>query len=113
MGIHPGGLLPSMGTKVVPGGERELLVGLNDTLMKNDKKALTIPREDLAEVVVQCALEPQEYSGLAFDLVSKDPSLGGEVWNRNLKALLQTLDGQLYDYSKPQHPLLDNVDIAA
>jgi len=105
--IHPGGLLPHFGSKVVPGGERELLVGINDTMMDNDAKERCIPREDLAEVVVQCALEPEAYVGRVFDLASKDASLeGSKVWDKNLKTLLSKLDGQVYDYSKPEHPIL-------
>merc|ERR1711953_615628 len=57
--IHPGGLLPHFGNKLVPGGQRELLVGVNDVLMDNPVESRCIPREDLAEVVVQCSLAPE------------------------------------------------------
>eukprot|EP00928_Gymnodinium_smaydae_P071667 TRINITY_DN5519_c0_g1_i4.p1 TRINITY_DN5519_c0_g1~~TRINITY_DN5519_c0_g1_i4.p1 ORF type:complete len:825 (+),score=208.90 TRINITY_DN5519_c0_g1_i4:58-2475(+) len=106
--IHPGGLLPHFGNKVVPGGERELLVGVNDTMMENSTKERCIPREDVAEVVVQCALAPSDYKKKVFDLASKDPSLGGTPWNKDLNSLLKSIDGQVYDYSKPAHPILDN-----
>merc|ERR1711972_1243910 len=67
--IHPGGLLPHWGSKQVPGGERELLVGVNDVMMDNDRERRCIPREDLAEVVIQCALESSATKGAVFDLV--------------------------------------------
>jgi len=106
--IHPGGLLPHRGNTIVPGGERELLVGINDTMMNNDSKERCIPREDLAEVVTQCVLEPEVCMGKVFDVSSKDPSLGGQIWDRNLKTLLAPIADQKYDYSQPQHPILEN-----
>ena len=50
--IHAGGLLPHPGQfGSCEGGKRELLVGLDDALM--DTQTRLIPREDVAEVVVQ------------------------------------------------------------
>merc|ERR1719433_299976 len=98
--IHPGGLLPHYGSKVVPGGERELLVGVNDELMDNPPETRCIPREDLAEVVVQCALAPEDCSYKTFDLCSKDPKLGGTPWDKNLAPLLGSLN-KTYDWSEP------------
>merc|ERR1712048_731588 len=37
--IHPGGLLPHMGSKVVPGGQRELILGVDDSMMDNPTKS--------------------------------------------------------------------------
>lgn len=106
--IHPGGLLPHFSGKVVPGGERELLVGINDVMMDNKAEARCIPRDDLAEVVVQCALNPEVCKNVAFDLASKDPAkLGGVPWDKNLKTLLGSLKGA-YDYSLPKHEILGN-----
>jgi len=101
--IHPGGLLPHRGSKVVPGGQRELLVGVNDVMLDNPAESRCIPREDLAEVVVQCALDPAACSNLTFDLSSKDPEkLGGTPWDKNLKTLLGSIDGT-YDWTGPTH----------
>jgi len=51
--VHAGGLLPHAGpsASVAAGGRRELVVGVNDTLL--DSATRTIPREDVAEVLVQ------------------------------------------------------------
>jgi len=106
--IHPGGLLPHFGSKLVPGGERELLVGVNDSLMKGPTERRCIPRDDLAEVVTQCALEPVH---AIFDLASKDPVKckdENKVWDRNLKTLLATIANEKYDYSEPKHEILGN-----
>merc|ERR1712032_547266 len=107
--IHPGGLLPHFGSKVVPGGKRELLVGVNDSLMKGPKERRCIPRDDLAEVVTQCAMEPAAI-GAIFDLTSKDPVKCKDdniIWDKNLKTLLATINKK-YDYSIPKHEILGN-----
>merc|ERR1712050_627197 len=103
--IHPGGLLPHWGSKVVPGGERELVVGVNDTLM--DAKSHCIPREDLAQVIVQAALEKDAIGRhTVFDVVSHEPGAEGTtVWDKNLYKLLSTLKDK-YSYAEPRHPLL-------
>eukprot|EP00930_Biecheleria_cincta_P036314 TRINITY_DN24914_c0_g2_i1.p1 TRINITY_DN24914_c0_g2~~TRINITY_DN24914_c0_g2_i1.p1 ORF type:complete len:317 (-),score=48.90 TRINITY_DN24914_c0_g2_i1:299-1168(-) len=103
--IHPGGLLPHRGTKVVPGGERELIVGVDDALM--DRKSRCIPREDVADVVVQCVLEPETAAGRSFDIVANEPE-EGKGWDRNLKTLLTGLGGQNCDYAGPKHPILQS-----
>merc|ERR1712037_588405 len=108
--IHPGGLLPHFGAKPVPGGERELLVGTNDALMDDEAKKRCIPREDLAEVVLQCALEPTATKNLTFDLSSCDPSLSTNIWNQDIRALLKTLGDKTYDFSVPKHPILENLE---
>ena len=60
--IRAGGLLNE------PGGKRQLLVGKNDTLL--NRESPTIPREDVAEVMVQ-AISIPEARNKAFDLVSE------------------------------------------
>lgn len=106
--IHPGGLLPHFGNKEVKGGERELLVGVNDAMMENPTETRCIPREDLAEVVLQCALEPSAV-GKVFDLTSKDPvkCADNTIWDKNMKTLLGKLGGQRYDWTVPKHEILD------
>lgn len=69
--IRAGGLLNE------PGGKRKLLVGKNDTLL--DRESPTIPREDVAEVIVQALCVP-EARNKAFDLVSESEEASqGEV----------------------------------
>ena len=70
--IRAGGLLNE------PGGKRELIVGKNDGLLKNppDDIPPSIPRADLAELVVQ-ALQNNEAKNKAFDVISRPPSENG------------------------------------
>ncbi len=70
--VRAGGLLDK------PGSVRELLVGKDDVLLANPPQGVptSIPRADVAEVVVQALLE-SEARNKAFDLISKpedDPS---------------------------------------
>eukprot|EP00933_Yihiella_yeosuensis_P002495 TRINITY_DN10422_c0_g1_i1.p1 TRINITY_DN10422_c0_g1~~TRINITY_DN10422_c0_g1_i1.p1 ORF type:complete len:290 (+),score=65.37 TRINITY_DN10422_c0_g1_i1:77-946(+) len=101
--IHPGGLLPHMGSKVVPGGERELVVGIDDELM--DRKSRCIPREDVAEVVLKCVLDPVSSAGRSFDICYNEPDKS-KVWDGNIKTLLEGLGNRNCDYSNPKHPIL-------
>jgi uncharacterized protein YbjT (DUF2867 family) len=57
-----------------PGGERELLVGQDDQLLNNPPNGIptSIPRADVAEVVVQALMEPNARNKV-FDLMSKPP----------------------------------------
>jgi uncharacterized protein YbjT (DUF2867 family) len=66
--IHPGGLIDK------PGGERELLLGVNDELLSNPKDR-TIPRSDVAEVAIQALFTP-EAKGRSIDIVSRPPGEG-------------------------------------
>lgn len=70
--IRAGGLLDK------PGGVRELLVGKDDCFLTNPPQGIptSIPRADVADVVVQALREPTARNK-AFDLISKpedDPS---------------------------------------
>jgi uncharacterized protein YbjT (DUF2867 family) len=71
--IRAGGLLDQ------PGGKRELLVGKDDTLLENPPNGIptSIPREDVAEVVVQSLMLFGAHNK-AFDLISvpEDKSQG-------------------------------------
>lgn len=63
--VRAGGLLNE------PGGKRKLLVGKNDKLLQRESP--TIPREDVAEVIVQALSIPQA-KNKAFDVVSEEAS---------------------------------------
>ncbi len=87
--IHPGGLLDQ------PGGVRELLVGKNDTLLKNPPNSVptSIPREDVAEVVVQALREPNAIDK-SFDIISKPEDDPSAVVTKDFAALFaQTTPG--------------------
>merc|ERR1711924_284087 len=64
-----GGLLPHFGGgKAAPGGRRELYAAIDDELFDDPVEKKLIPREDVAEVCVQCLLKPQLSKGRSFDL---------------------------------------------
>jgi uncharacterized protein YbjT (DUF2867 family) len=65
--IHPGGLLDKAG------GQREIVFGLDDNLLK--EKVRSIPREDVAEICVQ-ALKHQNAKNRSFDVISQQPGQG-------------------------------------
>ncbi len=67
--IRAGGLLDE------PGGQREFLIGSNDELLNNPPNgiATTIPRSDVAEVVIQ-AIEHPEAKSKAFDVITLPPN---------------------------------------
>ena len=79
--VHPGGLLNE------PGSKREIVIGVDDERSEGER---SIPREDVAEVLVQAALLPA-YRGRSFDIRSKLEG-DGEV-TTDFSALLAKLDG--------------------
>ncbi len=83
--IRAGGLLNE------PGGQRKLLVGKNDTLL--DRESPTIPREDVAELIVQALVSP-EARNKAFDVVSETPEASqGEITTDFTALFAQTTPG--------------------
>jgi uncharacterized protein YbjT (DUF2867 family) len=77
--VHPGGLLDKKG------GEREIVFGIDDKLLKETVRS--IPREDVAEVCVQ-ALKCTGAKNRAFDIISREPGTGDVTtdWNKFFKA---------------------------
>jgi len=84
--VHPGGLLNE------PGGKREIVIGVDD---ERDVGERSIPREDVAEVLVQ-ALSIPAYRGRSFDVRSKLEG-EGEV-TADFAALIDSLGGRDCDY---------------
>ena len=80
--IRAGGLLND------PGGKRELLVGKNDEMLTNSPEGINpaVPREDVAEVVVQALLN-QDARNKAFDLISKPETASKNSITRDFVAL--------------------------
>lgn len=80
--IRAGGLLDQ------PGGKRELVVSKHDALLANTPEGVTtsIPRADVAEVVVQALLEPAARNK-AFDVVSKPEATKQTIVNNDFKTL--------------------------
>mmetsp|Transcript_16429 Transcript_16429/g.22703 ORF Transcript_16429/g.22703 Transcript_16429/m.22703 type:complete len:274 (-) Transcript_16429:18-839(-) len=88
--IHATSLLPQHGKKQsAEGGKRELVVGLDDTLLDSETK--TIPREDVAEVIIH-TLQNESAINRSFDIGSKAEGEGA-VYD-NLDTLLATLNGK-------------------
>jgi len=66
--VHCGPLLNE------PGGRRRLSVGVDDSLLPNQShEAGSVPREDVAEVLVQSLLH-EDYRNRSFDLVAEEPA---------------------------------------
>ena len=85
--VHPGGLLNE------PGNERELCLGVDDTVQGTSNNS--IPREDVANVMI-AALENDEYRGRSFDLVSKP--VGDGIVTTDYVKLVESLEGKNCDY---------------
>ncbi len=85
--IRAGGLINE------PGGKRELIVGKNDTLLNNPPNGIptSIPREDVAEIVVQ-ALQESNAKNKAFDVISK-PENEGSITQEFSALFAQTTPG--------------------
>lgn len=87
--VRAGGLLDQ------PGGRRELLVGKDDTMLTNPPGGVptSIPRADVAEVVVRSLLEPNARNK-AFDVISKPEDTPDAVVTTDFAALFaQTTPG--------------------
>jgi uncharacterized protein YbjT (DUF2867 family) len=87
--VHPGGLINE------PSGERELVVGVDDTTTLTESN--TVPRGDVAEVMLQALRYPESYAGRSFDLRAKPVGDGSP--SKNFDTLLDILDGKNCDYS--------------
>jgi len=84
--IHPGGLTNKAG------GERELVLGVDDSLLDDFEKlgaTRSIPRADVANLVVECLRNKDLVSNKSFDVVSKDVGAGEKT--TDFKALFKTL----------------------
>ena len=92
--IHPGGLVDK------PGGCRELVVGVDD-VMVDGEGTNTIPRDDVAETMVQ-SLRHEAFRNRSFDLRSKLEG-DGEATS-DFSRLLAPLGGRDCDYSLGKIP---------
>lgn len=86
--VHPGGLINEAG------GERELVVGVDDSMDGTDSR--TVPREDVAQVMLEAVRFPQQYAGRSFDLRAKP--IGEGLPTTNFEDLLESLGGKNCDY---------------
>lgn len=87
--VHPGGLTND------PGGERELVLGVDDQMDGTDSR--TVPREDVAQVMLEALRFPDKYAGRSFDLRVKPVGEGQAT--TDFEALVEKLNGKNCDYS--------------
>ncbi|PSR17707.1 NAD(P)-dependent oxidoreductase [filamentous cyanobacterium CCP3] len=73
-----------------PGGQRELVVGKDDALLANPPDGIptSIPRADVAEVVVQALVAPAARNK-AFDVISKPAGTPGAAITTDFAALFE------------------------
>jgi uncharacterized protein YbjT (DUF2867 family) len=73
-----------------PGGQRELIVGKDDALLAHPPDGIptSIPRADVAEVVVQ-ALQSPTARNKAFDVISKPEGTPGAMVTTDFNALFE------------------------
>lgn len=89
--VHPGGLINE------PGSERELVLGVDDDTSYGNTDSRTVPREDVAQVMLEAVRHPAEYAGRSFDLRAKP--VGEGTPTTDYIALLNALDGKNCDYT--------------
>lgn len=88
--VHPGGLVNE------PGGERSLVVGVDDDMSGTESR--TVPREDVAQVMMEALRFPDAYAGRSFDLRAA-PKEDGNCIDTDFATLLDDLQGKNCDYS--------------
>jgi nucleoside-diphosphate-sugar epimerase len=69
--IHPGGLIDS------PAGEEELVLDVDDKLMKNEKRSIS--REDVANLCVAALTVGSDGKSVSFDCISRPVKEGQQV----------------------------------
>jgi nucleoside-diphosphate-sugar epimerase len=87
--VHPGGLINE------PGGERELVVGVDDQMTGTESR--TVPREDVAQVMLEALRYPDQYAGRSFDLRAKPVGEGKAT--TDFQSLIDQLNGKNCDYN--------------
>jgi hypothetical protein len=83
--VHPGGLQNE------PGGEREVVVGVDDL------ESGSIPRDDVAQVMLAAVRFPDAYKNRSFDIRAKP--VGEGTVTADFESLLEGLKGRNCDYS--------------
>ena len=93
--VHPGGLINE------PGNERELIVGVDDDreTYGGEGSPRTVPREDVARVMMEALRHPEAYKNRSFDLRAHEPVEGKDSANTDFAKLLDPLKGKNCDYS--------------
>lgn len=93
--VHPGGLLNEAGNK------RELIVGVDDDqAYGGEDSPRTVPRDDVARVMMEACRNREAYGNRSFDLRAQEPAEGDESSvTTDFSKLLDSLEGKDCDYS--------------
>eukprot|EP00534_Pseudo-nitzschia_fraudulenta_P001441 CAMPEP_0201127144 /NCGR_PEP_ID=MMETSP0850-20130426/28937_1 /ASSEMBLY_ACC=CAM_ASM_000622 /TAXON_ID=183588 /ORGANISM="Pseudo-nitzschia fraudulenta, Strain WWA7" /LENGTH=332 /DNA_ID=CAMNT_0047395871 /DNA_START=247 /DNA_END=1245 /DNA_ORIENTATION=- len=95
--VHPGGLINE------PGSQRELIVGVDDDRVTygGEDSPRTVPREDVARVMMEACRHSDEYGNRSFDLRAHEPASENEesCVTTDFSNLLDSLEGKDCDYS--------------
>jgi len=89
--VHPGGLIDE------PRGERRLVAGVDDDITVGTDSR-TVPRKDVARVMLEAVKHRSVYAGHAFDLRAA-PKEESEKVDTDFGTLLDSLEGKNCDYS--------------
>lgn len=87
--VHPGGLINE------PGGERELVLNVDDSQEGTDSR--TVPRQDVAFVMLEALRNSDLYGNRSFDLRAKPVDDGTPT--SDYRELIESLNGRNCDYS--------------
>ena len=90
--VHPGGLVNE------PRGERRLVAGVDDDVTTGTDSR-TVPREDVARVMLEAVKNRDVYAGRSFDLRAALKEEGAEKVDTDFASLLDSLEGKNCDYS--------------
>jgi len=93
--VHPGGLINE------PGSQRELIVGVDDDRVTygGEGSPRTVPRDDVARVMMEACRNPEAFGNRSFDLRAHEPTDGVESVTTDFSTLLNSLEDKNCDYS--------------
>ena len=94
--VHAGGLINQ------PGNQRELIVGVDDDRVTygGEGSPRTVPRDDVARVMMEACRNPKAYENRSFDLRAQEPTEGDDsVVITDFSKLMDSLEGKDCDYS--------------
>jgi len=95
--VHPGGLINETG------GQRELIVGVDDDRVTygGENSPRTVPREDVATVMMEACRNVEAYGNRSFDLRAHEPAASEDdsCVTIDFSKLLDPLEGKNCNYS--------------
>jgi nucleoside-diphosphate-sugar epimerase len=93
--VHPGGLINE------PANQRTLIVGVDDDRVTygGEGSPRTVPRDDVARVMLEACRHPSLYGNRSFDLRAHEPEGDSPSVSTDFSKLLDSLEGKNCDYS--------------